>query len=130
MYNHSYVEKVQQFTCRTYVATSSTAEANDLRCQLFCAKRGAIEYTLVPPCSYFSSGTSFEPTARQKSGSAVRMPVPQRPILPSVAGYMMMASLPFTGCGRHHHQMMYCNCWLTSESVTASCQNVRTWQID
>ena len=32
-------EKVQQFTCRMYVAASSTTEVNDLRYQLFCAKR-------------------------------------------------------------------------------------------
>ena len=28
-------EKVQQFTCRMYVAASSTTEVNDLRYQLF-----------------------------------------------------------------------------------------------
>ena len=33
-------EKVQQFTCRMYVAASSTTEVNDLRYQLFCGKRG------------------------------------------------------------------------------------------
>ena len=43
-------EKVQQFTCRMYVAASSTTEVNDLRYQLFCAKRGEIESNLLPPC--------------------------------------------------------------------------------
>ena len=42
MYNHMQLyEKVQQFTCRMYVAASSTTEVNDLRCQLFCAKSPA-----------------------------------------------------------------------------------------
>ena len=45
-------EKVQQFTCRMYVAASSTTEVNDLRYQLFCAKRGETESNLVPPCRY------------------------------------------------------------------------------
>ena len=43
-------EKVQQFTCRMYVAASSTTEVNDLRYQLVCAKRGEIESNLLPPC--------------------------------------------------------------------------------
>ena len=43
-------EKVQQFTCRMYVAASSTTTVNDLRYQLFCAKRGQIESNLLPPC--------------------------------------------------------------------------------
>ena len=45
-------EKVQQFTCRMNVAASSTTEMNDLRYQLFCAKRGEIESSLLPPCRY------------------------------------------------------------------------------
>ena len=40
-------EKVQQFTCRMYVATSSTTEVNNLYA---CAKRGEIETSLLPPC--------------------------------------------------------------------------------
>ena len=43
-------EKLHQFTCRVYVAASSTTEVNDLRYQLFCAKRGEIESSSVPPC--------------------------------------------------------------------------------
>ena len=46
-------EKVQQFTCRMHVAPSSTTKVNDLRYQqLCCAKRGDIESSLLPPCSY------------------------------------------------------------------------------
>ena len=51
-----------------------------------------------------SSCTSFEPTTRQQSGSAVCLQsgsavcllVPQCQTLPSVDGYVMMASSPFT----------------------------------
>ena len=43
-------EKVQTFNCRMNVAASSTTEMNDLRYQLFCAKTGDIESSLLPPC--------------------------------------------------------------------------------
>ena len=42
-------EKVQQFTCRVYVAASSTTEVIDLRYQHFCAKMGEIESSLLSP---------------------------------------------------------------------------------
>ena len=43
-------ERVQQLTCRMYVAASSTTGVNDLRYQLVCAKRGDVESSLLPPC--------------------------------------------------------------------------------
>ena len=45
-------QKVQQFTCPMYVAASRTIEVKDLRYQLFCAKRGEIESSLLPLCRY------------------------------------------------------------------------------
>ena len=45
-------EKVQPFTCRMYVAASSTTEVNDLRYKLFCVKRGEIGSIMLPPCIY------------------------------------------------------------------------------
>ena len=42
-------ERVQQFTCRIYVAASSITEVNDLRYQLLCAKWGEIESSLLSP---------------------------------------------------------------------------------
>ena len=43
-------QKVQQFTCRMYVADSRTTDVKDLRYQLFCVKRGEIESSLLPLC--------------------------------------------------------------------------------
>lgn len=48
--NPQLFEKVQQFTCRMYVAASSTGEVNDLRYQLFCTKRGEVDPSQMPPC--------------------------------------------------------------------------------
>ena len=42
--------KVQQCSCRMYVAATSTTLVNGLRCQLFCAKRGDFESSMLPPC--------------------------------------------------------------------------------
>ena len=125
-------QNVQQFTCPMYVAASSTADVNDLRCQLFCAKRREIESGCYHHADIVSSRTSSEPTTstRQQSGSVVCLLVPQCPTLPSVDGYVMMASSPFTGCGRHQHQMLSWNCWLVSVSVPVSCQSVHAWQMD
>ena len=79
-------EKVQQFTCRMYVAASSTTDVNDLRCQLFCAKRGDIESGCYHHADIVSSCTSLEPTTRQQAGRAVYMLVPHCQTLPSVDG--------------------------------------------
>ena len=79
-------EKVQQFTCRMYVAASRTTEVNDLRCQLFCAKTGEDESGCYHHAEIVSSCTSFQPTTRQQAGSAVYTLVPHCPILPSVDG--------------------------------------------
>ena len=85
-------EKVKQFTCRMYVAASSTTEVNDLRCQLLYPKRREIESGCYHLAEIVSSCTSFEPTTRQQAGRAVYMLVPHCPTLPSVDDYMMMAN--------------------------------------
>ena len=43
-------EKVQDFTCRMYAPGKSTVKVNELRYQLFCARRGEIESSQLPPC--------------------------------------------------------------------------------
>ena len=65
---------------------------NDLHCQLFCAKRGEIESGCYHHAEIVFSSTSFEPTTRQQAGSDVYMLFPNCPTLPSVDGWMMMAS--------------------------------------
>ena len=51
MYNHNYLRRLNNspVVCMWLLA-SNTTEVNDLRYQLFCAKRGEIESSLLPPC--------------------------------------------------------------------------------
>ena len=50
MYNHNYLRRHNNslIVCMWLLA-SNTTEVNDLRYQLFCAKRGEIESSLLPP---------------------------------------------------------------------------------
>lgn len=43
-------QEIEQFTCCMYIPNSSTVEVNELRYQLFCAKRGEVESSQLPPC--------------------------------------------------------------------------------
>lgn len=44
------MDKLEAFTCLMYVPKTPTTEINDLRYQLFCAKKGKIESHQLPPC--------------------------------------------------------------------------------
>ena len=41
---------LEAFTCRLYAPKSSSTKVNDLRYDIFCAKRGEIESHQLPPC--------------------------------------------------------------------------------
>ena len=43
-------QKLQMITCQRYMPSASTTEVNKLRYQLFCARRGEIESSQLPPC--------------------------------------------------------------------------------
>ena len=43
-------KKLQVFTCKLYSASTTTEDINILRHQLFCAQRGALESSQLPPC--------------------------------------------------------------------------------
>ena len=45
------VSQLQRFTCRLYAASSSIANVNELRYQLFRAKKGDIGSCQLPPCA-------------------------------------------------------------------------------
>ncbi|KAJ8390648.1 hypothetical protein AAFF_G00102540 [Aldrovandia affinis] len=49
-------EKLQAFTCKLYTASTTTEDINTARHQLFCAQRGELESSQLPPCE--SSATS------------------------------------------------------------------------
>lgn len=42
---------LQKFTCMMYCSNPGTADVNDLRYRLFCAKKGEIDSSQLPPCS-------------------------------------------------------------------------------
>ena len=42
--------KLEAVTCKLYASKSTTTTVNDLRYQLFCAKKGEIESHQLPPC--------------------------------------------------------------------------------
>ncbi len=44
------VDKLETFTCLLYAPKLSSTRINELRCHLFCAKKGEIESHQLPPC--------------------------------------------------------------------------------
>ena len=51
MYNHNYLRRHNNsLVVCMWLQASNTTDVNDLRYQLFCAKRGEIESNLLPPC--------------------------------------------------------------------------------
>ena len=43
-------EKLQEITCHMYLPSTHTTEVNKLRYELFCARRGEVESSQLPPC--------------------------------------------------------------------------------
>ena len=43
-------QNLQKITCHMYMASAQTSEVNKLRYQLFCAMRGEVESSQLPPC--------------------------------------------------------------------------------
>ena len=44
------MDRLEAFTCRLYAPKSSSTKVNDLRYDIFCAKRGEIESHQLPLC--------------------------------------------------------------------------------
>jgi len=42
--------RLQMRTCKIYMPSATTTEVNKLRYQIFCAKRGEVESSQLPPC--------------------------------------------------------------------------------
>ena len=43
-------QNLQKITCHMYMASAQTSEVNKLRYQLFCARRGKVQSSQLPPC--------------------------------------------------------------------------------
>ncbi|KAG0710079.1 hypothetical protein GWK47_023547 [Chionoecetes opilio] len=46
----NFFEKLQEITCHMYLPSTHTTEVNKLRYELFCARRGEVESSQLPPC--------------------------------------------------------------------------------
>ena len=44
------MDRLEAFTCRHFAPKTSSTKVNDLRYDIFCAKRGDIESHQLPPC--------------------------------------------------------------------------------
>ena len=131
MYNHNYLRRHNNsLVVCMWLLASNTTEVNDLRYQLFCAKRGEIESSLLLPCR----DCLFMHLLRANYQAAIwKCCLHARPTVPDPTKCGLIdddGNSPFTGCGRHQHQMLSWYCWLVSVSVPVSCQRVHAWHMD
>ena len=76
-------QQIQAITCRMYLSSTNTTEVNKLRYQLFCAKRGEIESSQLPPCE----DCLFMHTLRANYQAAIwRRSLQNKPIVPECIG--------------------------------------------
>ena len=76
-------QQLQAITCHMYLSSTSTTEVNKLRYQLFCAKRGEVESSQLPPCE----DCLFMHTLRANYQAAIwRRSLQNKPIVPECKG--------------------------------------------
>ena len=117
MYNHIYFRRYNNSLVLCMWLLAELSRWRTCAISSFVPKGGILSPDFYHYAEIVSPCTSFKPTIRQQSGSAVCLLVPQCQTLPSVDGYVMMASSPFTGCGRNQHRMLSWNCWLACKCV-------------
>ncbi|KAG0711891.1 hypothetical protein GWK47_019618 [Chionoecetes opilio] len=61
-------EKLQEITCQHVPAIYPHTEVNKLRYELFCARRGEVESSQLPPCEDCPSCMHYVQTTRLRSG--------------------------------------------------------------
>jgi len=90
-------QSLQEFTCKIYCSQPGTDNINGLRYRLFCAKKGNIDSTQLPPCI----DCLFKHAARANFQAAIwkrRLQSCQGTRPPLVlAGARMVITLPLTG---------------------------------
>ncbi len=77
------MDKLEAFTCLLYAPKVSTTKVNDLRYNLFCAKKGEIESHQLPPCEDCLANHIFR--ANYQAGIWRRC-LEQNPQIPSPVG--------------------------------------------
>ena len=73
-------KKLQAFTCKLYISSTTTVDINTARHQLFCARRGELKSTQLPPCE----DCLFMHTMRANYQVGIwRCSLQQHPLVPS-----------------------------------------------
>ena len=98
-------QRIEEFTSHMYAANSSTGEVNQLRYQLFCAKRGEVESSQLPPCRdcllMHVERANYQAAIWKRSLHA-------SPVVPSPTEHGWKddeGKLAITGCAPHLRQM-------------------------
>ena len=74
------LKKLQAFICKLYTSSTTTVDINTARHQLFCARRGELESTQLPPCE----DCLFMHTMRANYQAGIwRCSLQQHPLVPS-----------------------------------------------
>ena len=77
-------QKLQEITCRLYLPSTGTRTVNELRYQIFCARRGEVESSQLPPCE----DCLFMHVLRANYQAAIwRRCLQSRPIVPCPTGH-------------------------------------------
>ena len=117
-------KKLQAFTCKLYPTSMTTEDINTARYQLFCARRGELESSLMPPCKDCRFMHAMRANYQAASGEAVFSNIHKSQAQSSIAGQKMtMASSPWNGCGDLQPLMQCCSCCPASAVVGASYRN-------
>ena len=120
--------KIQMFTCHLDATTVSTDEVNELRYQLFCAKRGEVESSshhaeIASTCMF------FVPTTNHQS-AAFRLSHLWQTWMSMHGRQVMTAIWSLSGCPLLQPQRQPWNCCHASAYVPANCQAARVLSMD
>ena len=116
------LKKLQAFTCKLYTTSMTTEDINTARHQLFCARRGELESSQMPPCKdcLFMRANYQAGTWR---GSLQQHPQVSSPVEHGWAKNDDGHSSPWNECGDLQPLMQCCSCCPASAVVDASYRN-------
>ena len=90
-------QSLQEFTCKLYCSQPGTDNINEMRYRLFCAKKGNIDSTQLPPHADCLLNMLLEKTSKQSFGSEVCNAALWHPRPAVLAGGKAAITLPLTG---------------------------------
>lgn len=114
-------QQLKEITCHMYLPSTNTREVNQLRYQLFCARRGEWSLVSSPHVRTAFSCMSSLPTIRLPFGGNVCRVTPLFQTPRTMVGQQIqMASWSFSGCVAHLRQRQSYNCSPASVCVHAN----------